>query len=122
MIIRSFQNSDQQDLERIHRSYAFEFNLEDLSGEKFVVQNSEDQIVVIGTNKSLAEVRIVTDKSLSAKDRREALVKTLEVSSFIARNSGYDQLHAFVQDPVWLKQLVKHGFRPTKGISVVIDI
>ena len=122
MIVRSFDSEDTEDLSRIHKQYENEFTLSELGDEKFVIESDAGNVIVIGANHSLAEVRLVTDKTFPVKMRREALYRSFEVSKFVAKTAGYNQLHAFVQDEVWLKQLLKHGFRPTKGMAVVLDI
>lgn len=122
MIVRSFDSEDSSEFSRIHKQYENEFSLGELGPEKYVIESDKGNVIVIGANHSLAEVRLVTDKNYPVKMRREALYRGFEVSKFVAKTAGYNQLHAFVQDEVWLKQLIKHGFRPTKGISVVIDI
>ena len=123
MIIRGFDSeTDLAELSRIHQQYENEFTLAEMGDEKYVIADDENRIITIGANHSLAEVRLATDKTRDIKLRRGALLQSLQVSAFVAKRAGYDQLHAFVQDEIFLKQLIKHGFRPTKGVSVVIDI
>ena len=123
MIVRAFNpETDTAELSRIHQQYENEFPVSDLGDEKFVICTDDDEIITIGANHSLAELRLATDKTKSVKLRREALLRSLEVSEFVAKRAGYSQLHAFVQDKIWLNQLLKHGFRKTAGIAILTDI
>jgi hypothetical protein len=122
MIIRPYLPGDASELSRIHQQYEGQFTLAELGDEKFVVTTDDGEIILIGANHSLSEIRLATDKSKPVKMRREALIHGFQVSEFVAKRAGYNQLHAFVQDRVWLKQLLKHGFRPTAGVGLVIDI
>lgn len=123
MIVRKFNpEQDGKQLEEIHGSYESELGLQELVGERFVIADDNDRIIVVGCNCSLAEVRLVTNKNVNVKQRREALMSSFQISEFVAKNAGYNQLHAFVQDEVWLNQLLKHGFRRTTGTAILIDI
>ena len=72
-------------------------------------------------NKILLEAIAITDKRRSVRERREALYKLLQAELFCCSVYNFDQLHAFIQDPVWAAHLKKNGFRVCKGSALVID-
>lgn len=123
MIIRPLGITDKPTLERIHKEfYSDEFSLDDLRNilQMYAVVNEDNKIVCIGGIKSIAESILFTDKSFSVRERREALYKLLQAEMFVCNRLGYDELHAFIQDPTWLKHLKRVGFKETKGESVVL--
>lgn len=56
------------------------------------------------------------------KDRREALYEMLRVSMGTIKLQNYNQLHAFVQDEVWMGHLKRAGFVETKGKSLILTV
>ena len=127
MIIRGFQETDIKELLRIHKQYESEFSVEEFNTDNYtalfsVEDEKSNQLITAGGIRLIPEIVMVTDKERSTKTRREALVRSLEVSEFIARRNNYTDLHAFVQDEVWLNQLIKHDFVRTAGTSLVFRI
>ena len=125
MILRGLSFRDLTQLEEIHKNYySNEFELDELENANYLARFSvveDDKLITSGGVRLIPEVVLITDKSIPVKTRREALVKALQASKFIAGRSGHASLHAFIQDEVWLKQLLKHGFRLTKGVSIVTN-
>ena len=127
-MIRLLKESDYEQVRKIHEKYyKHEFSLEEFSKNylsMFAVVDNEysDEIIVAGGIRTIVEVVLVTNKDFSARDRRSALYSTLQASSYMAKNYGYSQLHCFVQDEKWEKQLKKVGFHPTKGTALVIGV
>lgn len=109
---------------KIHKDhYSEESSIDDFNGDNFLSNFAvlqDNQLILAGAVRLIPEVLLITDKNLPVRTRREALVKALQASQFIAKRAGYDSLHAFVQDEVWLNQLLKHGFNLTAGKSVFI--
>ena len=126
MIIRGYSNRDFNQLSKIHHEqYADEFSIDEFSTNNYLGHFSvldDDQLISTGGVRLIPEVVVVTDKNRPVKIRREALIKVLQASGYMVGNLGHTQLHAFVQDQVWLEQLLKRGFRKTAGQSVVIDV
>jgi hypothetical protein len=127
MIIRSFKESDIKALERICQDYQHEFSINEFNDFKFsdlfaVSTDNDSDIISLGGVRTLAEVVIVTDKNVSARSRVEGLNLIQNTASYIARRDGFNSLHAFVQDRVWLEQLMRNGFRQTKGVALVCDV
>ncbi len=127
-MIRAFRESDFDQIKSIHEKfYGNEFSLTDFAKNhiaSFTVtdDNDIDKIVCAGAVRTIAEVVLITNKSYSLRARRYALYNVLEASSFLSQQNGYDELHAFVQDPTWENQLLKVGFKKTKGNSLVIGV
>jgi hypothetical protein len=125
MIIRNFQDSDLEQLKIIHeRYYKEEFSLNEFMGNFLGLFSAveDDKIISIAGVRTIAESIMVTDKSFSARQRRDVLLKMLQTQSFITGRSGYNQLHAFVQDENWERQLKDYGFKPCKGNALFISV
>lgn len=125
MIIRAFQDKDIKDLERIHQDYENEFSLSEFNDSRFsdlFVVEQDSRVISLGGIRTLAEVVIVTDKTIPTKDRVQGLQLIRQTSAYIARKNGFDSIHAFVQDKVWLHQLLRNGFRQTQGVALVCDV
>lgn len=125
MMIRNFYESDIEDLKRIHRQYETEFNITEFDSDNFVALFTaveDNKVISTGGLRLIPEILLVTDKEVLPKIRREALLNILQASEFVAKRNKYKQIHAFVQDEKWLKQLLKHNFRLTSGKSVVFDM
>ncbi len=125
-MIRAIEPEDLGKIKEIHEKYyASEFNLPDFNKHfinTFVITDIDRGIITVGGIRPILEVVAITDKDKNVKERISALNDLLTISSFIADHDGFDELHCFVQDQVWLKQLKKHGFLETKGKSLVFKI
>lgn len=125
MIIRGFSADDVNQLIQIHdRFYKDEFSLDEFNRvflEVFVVEEDK-KIISVGGVRTIAESVIVTNKDIIATKRREALTQMLQAQSFICNRFGFNQLHAFVQDKLWEKRLIKTGFKHCKGNALFIEV
>jgi len=83
----------------------------------FTVMNN-DQPIIIGGVRTIAESVILTDKSLPKKTRMRAIYETLEASKFVANRSGYNNLNAFIHDPIWARCLIKMGFKSEEILTL----
>jgi hypothetical protein len=123
MLVRMLKESDLPKIAEIHRNfYEKEFDFEELFLRNigvFAVTDENDVIVCVGAVRPIAEVVLITDKEKTVRERRSALFKVLDASEFVAKNSGFDQLHIFVQDDNWIKHLMKNGFKATAGKALV---
>lgn len=108
---------------KIHKEqYSNESSIEDFNGNNFLSNFAvleDDKLILAGAVRLIPEVLLITDKNLPVRTRRTALVKALQASRYIASRSGHSSIHAFVQDEIWLNQLLKHGFQLTAGKAVV---
>lgn len=125
MILRALQPDDYERVKQIHEKfYRDEFSFPDFLTNfllGFIIEEN-NEIVVIGGVKTLAEVILITNKDVSVRVRRKSLLEALKVSMLTSKMDNYNQIHAFVQDPIWQKHLEKAGFRPTKGKGFYLDI
>jgi hypothetical protein len=127
MIIRQSTVDDLMKLKEIHEQFfANEFSFDDFihaSISSFVVLDENDgEIVAGGSIRPIAEMSAVTNLNKSPRLRRTALLDMLQVATFVLRETPMNQLHVFIQSPDWERQLIKSGFRRTKGNALVIDI
>jgi hypothetical protein len=125
MIIRNYLDTDLEQLKIIHeRYYKEEFSLvefyQNFLGLFSVVE--DDKIITIGGVRTIAESVIVTNKSFSVRQRREALLQILQAQTFVTDHNGFNSLHAFVQDENWEKQLLEYGFKTCKGRALFIGV
>lgn len=125
-MIRGIKEEDLDWIRTIHEKfYKDEFSLPDFSKHfinAFVITNSHDEIVSAGGVRPILEVVAITDKDKEVRKRISALNDLLSISAFVADHDKFEELHCFVQDQVWLRQLKKHGFVETKGKSLVFRI
>lgn len=125
MNIRVFYPRDLEQIQRIHRKYyEDEFPLADfesVSMLKFVAVDENDKIISAASIRSIAEIVAITDKDASVRMRRKALLDILQSAEYVCRTAGYTQLHAFVQDGIWLEHLKHFGFKDCKGKPIYIN-
>ncbi len=128
MNVRAMVPEDIPRLREIHsRYFKNDFEFPDFVNGylcAFVVEENGEIITASGV-RTLAENVLITNKSgdFSIAERREALLKILDVSQYICQRYGYNQLHAFViNDENWTRHLNDYGFHPTKGKALVLDL
>lgn len=126
MNIRPMRAEDIDELRKIHEQfYHEEFDIAEFD-KKFIslfsVVNDNGDLVTLGGIRQLAEAVIVTNKNLSSRERISGLNEMLSMLSIVARHSGHDAIHAFIQDQNWLEQLKTAGFMPTIGQSVIYKL
>lgn len=121
---RSLELSDLPRIAELHRAFYYDLDLPDFTKGicSFVVQNDEDTPICIGTVQKFAEISILTDKTKSPRQRLEALRKVLSVSSYVASQAGFKELHVFTTDNKYAQALLKRGFDKVSGSALVIDI
>lgn len=117
--MRSLQEKDLVQLRKIHEEhFAGEFIFPDFMQNNlsaFVIEE-DNEIILGGMVKLITESILITDMSKPPRFRREALLRALDYSVFTSR---CNQLHAFVQNEDFSKQLLKYGFEPVRGKALV---
>ena len=125
MLVRNIEPDDFDKIRQIHEKfYKDEFDLPDFCQNficNFVIEN-DGTIVTVGGLRTIAEIIYVTNKDLSVRLRRRGMIEGLNASRFFARNLGYDQLHVFVQDKDYERQLLNRGFSVCKGDALVTGV
>lgn len=122
MIVRSLEIKDIPVIAELHQTYYKELELPDFTKGlcSFVIGDNEP--VCIGMVKTYAEAIILTDKSKSLRQKREALYQVLDIGAYVAKQHGYQQLHAVTLDEHYAEILLKRGFDRVRGHNLVIDI
>ncbi len=108
-------------LREIHAPFEDQFKFPDLALLSTIYVVVEyDQIIGFGTMQSILEVTVVLDQSRPAYDRMAALVVLDKQSELEAKEQGYNQIHAFIQDKKFANLMKnKFGYKKTKGKSFV---
>ncbi len=123
---RSLELSDLPKIEEVHRAFYPNLELPDFSKGicSFVIENDigNQPPICFGTVQRFAEIIILTDKSKTPRQKRDALYKVLSVSSYVAGQSGFKELHAFTNDEKYAQVLLKRGFARVTQNALVIDI
>lgn len=126
MTIRNVTKEDINELKVIHeRFFADEFQFDDFllnSMTSFVITDESNKILTAASVRPIAEIVAITNLDAPIRQRVDALYDILQVSSFVLRGTEMRQLHAFVQDEIWEKQLIKAGFKRTIGNALYINI
>lgn len=123
---RTIAKEDQERLRKIHSLFfENEFDFPDfLNGYNcsFLIEDSNNDIIVAGGVRPIGEIVLITDKSKSNIKIGRALNEFLNTSKYIGHKFQYDSLHAFIQDEDWLNQLFKYGFNKTKGQATILHL
>jgi len=127
MNLRAIERKDVEEIAKYHESFfQEEFEIPDFfnrfHGAYIIEDGHDNDFVLAGGVRPIAELIVVTNKSMPAKKRVIALKEATKVGAFIALREGYDQLHCFVQGDRWSRQVQTFHFRPTKGQALVLDV
>ncbi|SRR5580765_7199299 len=126
MTIRNVTEEDIKELKVIHeRFFADEFSFDDFllnSIASFIITDIDNKILTAASIRPIAEIVAITNLDAPVRHRVDALHDILQVSSFVLHSTEMRQLHAFVQDEIWEKHLIKAGFKRTIGNALYINI
>ena len=127
MIIKVFDPSEVDNARVIHdKFYKSEFKfpdfLKDYHSVFSILNDTNKEIITVGGIRPIAEIVALTNKDCSSRAKREALINLFQAILFSADNLGYKEVHTFVQDNSWMSHLIKNGFNPTKGKSLVYQL
>jgi hypothetical protein len=124
-MIRLPQKDDLDKIIEIHQKfYKNEFDLDDFlrKAHSSVIVELNGEIINVAAVKPILEVVTMTNKDIDVKLRKESLENVFQWAILTGGRLQYNQLHVFIQDQAWERHLIKAGFRPTVGRSLVIDI
>jgi len=120
MNIRNVTPDDMDIIRRIHKLFfEDEFELPETHYLGAFIIEEDGAMITTGGIRTIPELIAITNKDISPRKRREALVMLLQASSFVCDKLGYDHIHAFVQDENWYNQLIKRGFHTPKGKALI---
>lgn len=124
--IRVLTPEDIPRLKEIHQEFFNEeFEFPDFHNNKyicaFVVTDENNNIISGGGVRYTIEATILTDKNFSVKDRQSALYQVLQSCEYVARQSGFNTLHAITENETWRNQLLKVGFH-SRGNCLAINV
>jgi hypothetical protein len=124
-MIRSFTPADVEKAKELHAlHFAKEFDFPDFLKYvcAFVIEDEHNEIVTVGGIRSIAECVAVTDMSKDPRVRLTALYQLLHASTFVCQKSDYDQMYVWSQNPRYTRRLMRNGFRPPDGQSLILDL
>src|SRR3990167_8407483 len=125
MIVRAFEDKDLDQLVKLHeRHFSTEFDIDNFNHliERAFVVEKHGNIICIGGIKTLAEAILVTDLDQNEFTRVRALRQALNIFGYIARRTGHDSIHAFIQDDQWRSHLMNEGFKVCKGTPLILEV
>jgi hypothetical protein len=128
MRIREFYLSDKKKVDKIYNEFFKDNEYPDFVNGKFhcsfvvTEDDNDDEIILAGGVKSIAEAIVVTDKNRPVRVRQEALLQALGSTIFIAQGARFRQIHAFVSnDEKYVNHLQKFGFKLIDAKLLVLD-
>lgn len=126
MIIKPLKAEHLGEVRDIYNNfYSSDFEYPDFIGDFMcsfaVVEN--DQVVIAGGLRPLAELVMIMNKDLPLRRRRSAGYVALDASLYVARQSKFDRIHAVLvnRDRNWEKHLEEIGFYP-RGHLLALDL
>ena len=123
-MIRAMTPDDLFELKILHdRYFSKQFKFPDFMNFvcAFVVEDDHG-IVTAGGIRDIAECVAVTNMSRHPKDRLRALYELMNASTFVCEHNQYDQMYVWSQDKKYSKRLMRNGFRPPQGESLIFDL
>lgn len=125
MNIRAINPNDINQLRIIHsKFFKDEFDFPNFLNNylcAYLVTNDNDEIIVAGGVKTIAESVILTNMDLSVRERMIGLRSIQQVNQFVCNKFNYNELHAFVQNDDWAHHLTNVGFNPVVGKCLVLS-
>lgn len=114
MILRPIKEEDIQKMKDLHERYFSEFEFPDFTKMMvgFIIADDDNEIVVAGGVRAVAETVIVTDKTKNLHTIGDALLEALSISRYTCHRNKIELLHAFVKDKAYERHLLKWGFTP----------
>jgi hypothetical protein len=113
--IRRLEAKDKEIIKKLHESYYNEFELPNFYNgflSQFAIVDENDDIIVAGGVRPIAESIIVTDQTMSRIKIGRALVEAHRASLYTCAINKIDELHAFVTNEQYASHLIRHGFTP----------
>lgn len=124
MSIRACTYQDLLEISILHEKYfKDEFDMPDLMSYicSFVVED-EQGIILAGGVRDIAECTAITNQARKPIVRAAALHHLLDAATFVCRETGYDEMYVWSQNPKYSKRLTKNGFRFHRGQSLIYDL
>jgi hypothetical protein len=110
--IRPLMHSDLRRIRELHDKYYPQFEFPEVLSccNAFVIDDENNDIVLAGFIEQVAEAMLVTNKAKSEIKIGKALVEAQRCAIFTCQRFGMRDLYAFVDNDVYAKHLIQHGF------------
>lgn len=120
MIIRDLRDEDNEEVTAILKQHNFEYPKTSPIITQAVVQEGLN-VIAYGAVRLIAEEVMILDRGCSNRQKSQVLQLLHKRGIEDSHAAGFDQLHAFVQDPHFIDVLKKHyGYRECKGKAIVM--
>lgn len=113
MNIRRLEIDDINHIKELHRKYYSEFEFPNFFNRflsRFAIIDENDEIVIAGGVRPIAETVLITDQTKSRIKIGRALIEAHRVSMYTCVRNDIDELHAFVTNDQYASHLIRHGF------------
>ncbi len=122
--IRRLGVNDIAHIQEIHEKYYSEFEFPDFFKRflmQFAIVDENDEIIIAGGVRPIAETILVTDQTKSRIKIGKALIEAQRASMAACAFHNIDELHAFVTNENYASHLIKHGFeRRSPALSMKV--
>jgi|SRR5215510_6512614 len=110
--IRGVELKDIGELRKLHEEYYSQFEFPPFLDclNAFIIEDDTNEIVMAGSVEKVAEIMLVTNKAKSEIKIGKALVEAQRCAMFTCGRFGIRDAYAFVDNPIYEKHLIKHGF------------
>ena len=122
--IKPLQKLDIDHIKKLHEKYYSQFEFPDFFNRflvNFKIIDENEEIIIAGGVRPIAETIIVTDQTKSRTKIGRALVEAQRFSMYACGRYNIDELHAFIDDMQYAKHLERHGFSErSKAYSIKV--
>src|SRR5215471_563155 len=111
--IRALMPQDLQSIKKLHEKYFSQFELPPFPNclNAFIIEDEHNEVVMAGAVEAVAEAMLVTNKAMSEIKIGKALVEAQQCVKFTCAINKIRDVYAFVDNDVYAKHLVQHGFK-----------
>lgn len=110
--IRALTHNDLTEVRKLHEQFYAQFEFPPFENclNAFIIEDENDEIVMAGSVEAVAELMLVTNKAKSEIKIGKALVEAQKCSIFTCTSLGIRDAYAFVDNDVYARHLIQHGF------------
>ena len=109
---RALTSDDLEEVRKLHYKYFPEFDFPNFLHflNAFIIEDKDGSIIMAGGVELVAEAVLVTNKAKGEIKIGKALVEAQQIATFTCQKFGIRDLYAFVNNDIYAKHLIQHGF------------